>query len=665
MSRFLIDEVKDRLDIVEVIGGYVALKRSGNSYRALCPFHNEKTPSFHVFPDTGTWRCFGACGDGGDVINFVQKRESLDFPEAYRMLAQRAGVDIDQNRDPEATSRLNRLRDVNHLAATFFHHQLKNSAAGESARAYLRRREITDETIQQFQIGFVPEGWDNLITYMRSREYELDDLEAAGLIIRREDGGGYDRFRDRVIIPICDSQGRVIGFGGRILGDGEPKYLNSPQTALFDKSRVVFAYDHARRSIISQDQVVLVEGYMDVISAHQRGFKNVVAAMGTSITPQQLKVLSGKTQKFVFALDADAAGINATLRSIHVVRETFASAAVPVPTAGGRFRHEPRLAAVVKIAAMPDGMDPDDVLRKDPSMWQRLIDGAKPLVDYYFEQAASEEDLSTAHGKADFVKRLLPIINEIDDIIERKHYVARLATLSGVTEREIDQQLEIYAQSLSRARKRAVAVPKPVGPPSNSEEPPFLWQDEPETPTHARPSRAATSRDQQIEEHILAYLVIRTDLLIWADGELATIRLDPIDTVDFQHAANRAIFDAQQEFLYSDAVASSSDLSQHLDPSLLPHFESIWQQAQNCRELRDEQLRKDLVDSVLRLRLRRVVQDTLKLEQLIREADDKQDLRSHLGHLGQKSREMQTLTKVIASRSHSSRWMNGNQLYAT
>ena len=293
MSRLIIDEIKARLDIVEVVGQYVPLKRSGRSYKALCPFHNEKTPSFFVFPDTGTWRCFGACGVGGDIFSFVEKKENLPFADVYRLLAQKAGVDIERDRDPQVVSQLNHLRELNRLAATYFHHELLNSQRGAEARAYLQRREINDETIERFQIGYAPDGWENLVTYMKQRDYNLEDLERAGLVVRRDDGGGYDRFRNRVMIPIRDNQSRVIGFGGRTLGDDNAKYLNTPQTPLFDKSTVVYGLDVARRNITSQDQVVLVEGYMDVISAHQRGFKNVVAAMGTSVTSQQLENLLG------------------------------------------------------------------------------------------------------------------------------------------------------------------------------------------------------------------------------------------------------------------------------------------------------------------------------------------------------------------------------------
>jgi len=662
MSRSVIDEIKARLDIVEVVGQYVTLKRSGRNYKALCPFHNEKTPSFFVFPDTGTWRCFGACGTGGDIFSFVEKKENLPFADVYRMLAQKAGVDIDQYHDPKVVSKLNRLRELNHLASSYFHHQLLHGARGAEARAYLQRREINDETIERFQIGFAPLGWDNLISYLRDRDYSLDDLESAGLVIRRDDGGGYDRFRERVIVPIRNIQGQVIGFGGRILGDGEPKYLNTPQTPLFDKSSVVFALDVARRNIRAQDQVVLVEGYMDVISAHQRGFKNVVAAMGTSITAQQLKTLRTYASNFIFALDADAAGMSATLRSIHVVRETLSSQSVPVPTAQGRIRHEPRLDAVVKIAALPPGKDPDDVLREDAQTWQRLIDNATPLVDYYFAQTAGNEDMSTAQGKAHFVKQVLPIISEIDDPIERRHYISRLATIAGVTEREIDNQLEKYARSVNWARRRREQVDDdmPAFPDYLDEE-----GNSGEGGSVVRPSSITKSHENVIEERILAYLLVQPDLLSWTDDQLADLRLDPLNAEDFESTVNRAIFDAQHEFLYSDATELHDALLKSLDPALHAAFTPLWTQAQAFDEMRGDQLRKDIVDILLRLRHRRTQQACRTLQLAIRDEEGEKEIRTQLGlKLISKTKEKGVLDKARAKRSHSSQWVNDHQRYA-
>lgn len=672
MSASVIDEIKERLDIVDVIGGYVPLQKAGRNFRAVCPFHTEKTPSFYVFPDRGTWHCFGACSTGGDVIGFVQKKENLDFRDALELLARRAGVDLERGRDPQVASLLNTLREINELAASFFQHQLLNTPDGAPARLYLEGRQFTAETLSQFRLGYAPNNWDSLLTYLRSRNFTPDQMETAGLVVRREEGGVYDRFRHRVMIPIRDTQGRVIGFGGRILDASEPKYLNTSQTPLFDKSNVIFALDQAKRTILSGDQTVIVEGYMDVISAHQAGFKNVVAAMGTAVTSQHLHRLSRYTHNFVFALDADAAGMSATLRSIQTARETLADVSVPVPMASGNVRYETRLGAVIKIAIMPAGQDPDDVLRRDPGEWKRLIAEAVPLLDFYFAQAGEAVDLKTAHGKAQLVRQLLPTISEIDDTVERRHYVGRLATLAGVTEREIDSELETFVRQRSRQRsqaRRAEAVPpaglpatEAAGPPDDSAGGPASG---PATgpalvvrPGPTNPSESAG----KLEAHVLAHLVARHDLLSWADSDLAEHQLDPVSADDFEEAANRAIFDAQQEFLYSDAAQGPADLPQRLDAVLQVRVAELQTIITQFEDLRDEQRRKDLVDSILRLRRQRLRKACRDLELLLRSVDAADPDQGELGkQLVYSAQQQKMVERALHARSHTGRWIKDQQ----
>lgn len=668
ISMSAIDEIKDRLDIVDVIGGYISLQKSGRNFKALCPFHTEKTPSFYVFPDRGAWHCYGACSTGGDVIRFVEKKENVDFRTALEMLAKRAGVDLDRDRDPEAASKLNKLREINTLAAGFFQHQLLHTPGGAPARAYLERRGLNTETIEGFQLGYAPESWDALLVYLRSRNRPAADIETAGLVARRDDGGHYDRFRGRVMIPIRDAQGRIIGFGGRILDSGEPKYLNSPQTPLFDKGNVIFALDLARRALLAQDQAVIVEGYMDVISAHQAGFRNVIAAMGTAITPQHLQRLSRYTRSFVFALDADTAGASATLRSLQVAREALARAA-PVPTARG-LRYETRLGAAIKIAAMPPGQDPDDVIRQNPAAWEKLIAEASPLLDFLFMQSALAADLKTAQGKVQLVRQLAPAISEIDDPVERRHYVGRLASLSGVTEREIDSELESYVRQHVRARASERQQPSPAEPPpaaisGGADEEPPLWPDDfPATGQKAsnpvRPASLAASEPLgRLEMHILAYLFAQPELLAWADHELAQLRFDPINSEDFQEAPNRAIFDAQQEFLYSDPpddpTLTMADRLSRLAPGLHTPAVALQQAIAGLESVRDDQRRKDLLESVLHLRLRRLKERCRDLEILLHSVDGDD---TGLGQqLARQTRERLFLEQTLASRRHSSRWL--------
>ncbi|NOX61677.1 MAG: DNA primase [Chloroflexi bacterium] len=655
MSRTVIDEIKERLDIVDVVGRYVTLQKAGRNYRALCPFHQEKTPSFYVFPDTGTWHCFGACGAGGDVLRFLEKREHLDFRDALALAAQMAGVELRRDADPETIQRENRLREINALAAAFYHHQLLSSEEGARARAYLDARAIEPKSIEQFQLGCAPDRWDALIGYLRQRNFALDDLEAAGLIIRRDDGRAYDRFRNRLIIPIRDAQGRVIGFGGRIMGEGEPKYLNTPQTALFDKSDVIFGLDMAKRAIRSRNQVILVEGYMDVISAHQRGFKNVVAAMGTAITPKQLKRLSRYAEEFVFAMDADAAGQAATLRSIHTARESLANHRVPVPTARGAMRYETRLSAVIKIAAMPPGKDPDDLLREDPEQWRDRIAQAVPLLEYYIAQAAQEADLETAHGKLKLVRNLLPVIAEIDDVVERRHYVGRLATLAGVTEREIDIELEAYQRNASRAQRRRTQT----RPPKREEEPPPPDFDSLETEPSAQApaARPAQGARVELERHVLVHLLTEPEMLAWVDGQLAQMHFPPISVDDFQDPTTRAIFDAYQQHLSGGPSEWQARLDT-FEPTLQMYYNGLLSRVERLKELRFEQREKDLVDTILRLRSRHWRDACRRLEALIRQAEAEGAADNGLyAQLVHATREQQSIEKAIHARSRSSHWL--------
>ncbi len=390
------DEIKARLDMVDIVSETVTLKKSGRNYTGFCPFHsNTKTPAFVVFPETQTWRCFGACADGGDLFSFVMKREGYDFKEALRLLAQKAGVQLEEP-TPQIAKRdeqHQKLLELHAAAATYFHNLLATSSAGATTRAYLAERELTAETIGTFQLGFALDEWEACKSHFLERGYSIEDLLAAGLIVERDDGSpGYDRFRNRLIIPIRDLRGRVIGFGARALAkDQVPKYLNSPQTVLFDKSATLYGLDLARKHIRETDQVVIVEGYMDVIQAHQRGATNVVAQMGTALTEQQLKRIAGMANKIVLALDADTAGNAATVRSLSLARQLLPKKTKATPTSRG-IELEAHIIQEIYIAALPENKDPDDMLREGLEVWQALIDQATPTLDFYEKLILGQAD---------------------------------------------------------------------------------------------------------------------------------------------------------------------------------------------------------------------------------------------------------------------------------
>ena len=375
-GQSVVEEVKERIDIVEFISRYVPLKKSGNTYKANCPFHNERTPSFVVYPN-GYWRCYGACGVGGDVYNFLMRQENLDFREALEVLANQVGVDLSQNVNSQAQQQRNSLYTINEAAAAYFHEVLNSHPAAQAARDYLAGRQIDAETSTRFQLGFALQSWDSLRNYLDEQGYSIEDQLTAGLLKRHtERDSTYDAFRNRLMIPIRDRQGRIIGFGGRVLDDSQPKYLNTAETELFHKSRVVYGLDMATKAIRAADQVVIAEGYMDVIAAHQHGFANVVACMGTSLTAEQLQQLQRYTRNFTLALDADAAGQQATVRGLNQARQALSRSSKPTLTPTG-IRMEQRLSANLTIVAMPEGRDPDDVIRQSADEWQRLVAQAK------------------------------------------------------------------------------------------------------------------------------------------------------------------------------------------------------------------------------------------------------------------------------------------------
>ncbi len=447
-----VEEVKARLDVVDVIGQYVQLQKAGRSFKALCPFHSERTPSFIVSPERQIWHCFGACGTGGDVIAFVMKKEGIEFPEALRLLAQRAGVVLQERRPSQEEDRQReRLLAANEAAAGWYRHLLLNSDGGKTARDYLERRGVDAATGEAFLLGYGPAAWEAAREHLRERGFSDADLLAAGLLVEG-DQGLHDRFRGRLMFPIRDVRGRVIGFGARALDDSLPKYLNTPQTALFDKSGTLYALDRAQAGIRRQGNAVIVEGYMDAIAAHQHGFDNVVASMGTALTERQVRLLKRLARRIVLALDADAAGGEAAVRGTDVVRDALAGAgdveAVPVVTWRGLVRYQEAVAVDLRVAVLPPGRDPDDVIHSNPDSWRALVEGAQAVLDFRLDAAAAAHDLADPKGRSLLVQEFLPLLAAVADPVVRAHYLQRLSRLALVSERELAPQL-----TRQRARK--------------------------------------------------------------------------------------------------------------------------------------------------------------------------------------------------------------------
>lgn len=439
-----IDEVRERVDIVELVGEYVPLRRAGSIFRGLCPFHDERTPSFVVFPDSGNWRCFGACATGGNCFDFVMRVENLDFRQALELLARRTGVVLAA---PSAAAsqrqeRRDRLIQASAAAAAFFHDRLMRGPDAEPARAYLRGRDFGIDVAQAFQLGWAPAGRPGLVEALRGQGFSEAEILAAGLARAREEGGLFDSFRGRLIFPIHDSRGRAVGFGGRTLDpEGLPKYLNSPQSEIFDKGGLLFGLHRAAAAIRNAGLAVVVEGYTDVMRAHAAGFENVVASLGTALTPEQMRALKRLTSVIVLALDADAAGRAATLRGLEVAREATAGEPVPVPTARGLLRFEHRTDVELRVATLPAGRDPDDVIRAEPERWQALIAAAQPVMHYLFQVLTADLDLDEPRGKLQAADRLLPLIAGLGDEVARRVWLARLAEMVRVDEAALAARL--------------------------------------------------------------------------------------------------------------------------------------------------------------------------------------------------------------------------------
>jgi len=438
-----IEEIKNRLDIVEVVGSYLKLTKTGANYRALCPFHSEKKPSFFVSPSRQLWRCFG-CGLGGDVFAFIKQIEGVEFGDALRLLANRAGVELKQQ-DPQLKTERKRLYEICELATCFFERQLEASRVGQEVKKYLLDRKINEESIKRWRLGYAPNSWRGLSDFLVAKGYRREETERAGLAIKSPKAGTYyDRFRGRIIFPVFDLNSQAVGFGGRIFeparkqdqGEAMPeemavakeieeqniaKYINSPATLLYDKSRILYGLDKAKVAIRKKEACFLVEGYTDVIMVFQAGYENVVATSGTALTPYHLRILKRYTENLMAAFDMDTAGNSATKRGIDLAQ-----------AAGFN----------IKVVVMPQEMDPADIVSRDPKEWERLVEAAKSILEFYFETTFSKFDSKMIEGKKQIAKILLPVVKMIPNKIEQTYWLEELTKRLKVREEDLELEMK-------------------------------------------------------------------------------------------------------------------------------------------------------------------------------------------------------------------------------
>ncbi len=585
----VIDEIKARVDIIDLVSETVKLRHSGKNYTGFCPFHpNTHTPAFVVFPNSGTWRCFGQCNEGGDIFQFLMKKEGLDFPAALQQLAERAGVELEE-RTPQSKveDELNdRLRALLEDAVTFYRHNLLQTPTGAPALAYFKKRGLTDQTIETFGLGYAPDGWDASLTYFTSRGYSPEELMGAGLVTERQEGNGvYDRFRNRAMFPIRDVQGQMAGFGARILNPNDvPKYLNSPQTALFDKGRLLYGLDLARKAIRAQDQVVIVEGYLDVIVPHQAGFTNTVSPMGTALNEDQLRQLKRYTRRIVLALDADAAGEKATLRGLELARQALDHSEEVAFDARGLLHHEARLQADLRVTMIPEGMDPDEVVLRDPEEWKRILENARPVVVHVMETLAASRDVNDPKVKSEIAAQVLPLIEDVPDSFEREAYRQRLARLLRVDERSLvgaRPSVNRPGRTQRRAQPQAGQAPKkPAGQP-------------------VLVSRG--SRARELEVHSLRLLVRQPESLYMLDRALQQFGLLRFGPEDFEHADYQAMARLVQQSLQQDGLDPHDFVVENV-PETLKDLGDALQAPMEHGEPSEDKLIEDLMRTVVLLR---------------------------------------------------------------
>jgi len=465
-----IQEIKDKLDIVKVVGSYIKLKKSGANYRAICPFHSEKKPSLFVSPARQIWKCFG-CGASGDIFGFVKQIEGVEFGDALRILAKRAGVEL-KKQDPKLRTKRQRLYEVCEIGCQFFEKQLKSSSTGKKARKYLLDRGIKEESIKKWRLGYSPDTWSELSDFLVGKGYQRSEVIKAGLAVKSSKSkGSYDRFRGRIIFPIFDLHSQVVGFGGRVFGKEKEekeiaKYINIPQTPLYNKSKILYGLNQAKVSIRKKNQCILAEGYTDVIMSHQAGFDNTVATSGTSLTSSHLNILKRYSDNLLLAFDMDVAGNTATKRGIDMAQ---------------------RKGFGIKVIRMPEDNDPADIVSENPKKWGQIIEKAKSIVGFYFDSAFSKFSKKTAEGKKKIGEMVLPAIKRIPNQIERAHWIQELSNRLGIPEEDVFEQFKLTNKTSSSSSRPEVIEP-----------------DQQETSTQS--SRISKTRKEILEERALSLL---------------------------------------------------------------------------------------------------------------------------------------------------------------
>jgi DNA primase len=502
-----LEEIRAKINIEDLVGGYVQLKQAGRNLKGICPFHNDTRPSLMVSPDKGIAYCF-ACNQGGDIFKFIQLVEKVEFPEAVRILAEKANVALPAFK-PEARDERKRLLEANQSAVRFYADQLETN---EALKRYFLDRGLQPSTIRQFELGYSPDSYHLLKDHLKEKGFSDAELLKGGLVSQRSiaDGNTFDRFRNRYMFPIYDHQGNAVGFGGRIIGEGEPKYLNSPDTPVYNKSLILYGLHLAKEAIKKQDAVIFVEGYMDVITAHQAGTRNAVATSGTALTPTQLKLIKRYTNNILFAFDQDSAGMEATMRAIEIAQEAKMN---------------------IRIIRIPHGKDPDDCIRENPEDWNKAIEAAVSVMDFYFDYAFRKFDKGSMEGKKQIMTLLLPIISHFQTSLEQNEYLTQLA-------HHLQSDPKILWDDMKKMRRSNTS------PRHQNEE-----------VTESAPSKRSFSGEAFLIGFILKY-----------PQKYTLVQENLIDTIGFDPVTEK-IYKVMKDVYNHQSIIDESQIKEHLDES--------------------------------------------------------------------------------------------------
>ena len=586
-----IDLIKQRLDIIDVASDYLKLTKAGSNHKALCPFHTEKTPSFIINPERQTWHCFGACGVGGDVIELVIKIEKINFSEALKILAQRAGVQLNNNSGPDKNSR---LYEINFEACEFYKAQLE-LPEGKKAKEYIDKRGINDEASETFEFGFSSYTNSNLVSKLTAIGFKEIEIIQSGLAIKRENNQVRDFFYGRLMIPIKNSNGRVIGFGARVLDDTNPKYINTPSTPIFDKKSVLFGLSVASKGIRDDNSVVVVEGYLDVITAYQFGFKNVVASMGTALTANQVGSLKSRTNNFVLAMDSDSAGREAVLRSLRNTYRVF------------ERQLGQKSEVNLSVVLMSGGKDPDTQIRNNLSEWEKNIASPVPFVQFVIDSIIEKYDINSSSGKGQVVGEIAPLITNMVNPFEQDHYIDLLAG-KLIVKREIVESA--LAKSMAGSARKRPALKKFT----NQNKDKSLYSE-------------ITPKENWIEDYTMSVLLKMQD----------KSNSDMINSEYFRRTENREIYSLWQNLSETDELGDimSDQLEAHYQYLLsiqenIPDFgvnkEGLLQLSNRLEHRHLQHLQRDILSSSEDIPSREIEDSVIKLNERIKQIDDRKYL---------------------------------------